>query len=89
MTKQIVIFKRTGCPPCDRMMPLIQGLNSIYYKNIKTDVIDINDRPDLAVKYNVSSTPTIFILKNGRLLNTIHGFQDRAIREAYSQVSRF
>jgi thioredoxin 1 len=89
MTKQIVIFKRTGCPPCDRMMPLIQGLNSIYHKNIKTDVIDINDRPDLAVKYNVSSTPTIFIMQNGRLLNTIHGFQDRAIREAYSQVSRF
>lgn len=89
MSKQIIIFKRTGCSPCDRLMPLIQGLKSIYHKSIKTDIIDIIDHPDLAHQYNISSTPTIFIVQNGRLLNTIHGFQDRAIRDAYLQLSRF
>lgn len=86
--KNIIIFKRTGCPPCDRMMPLIKGLNSIYNKIINTEVIDIQERPELAVKYNVSSTPTIFIIQNGRLLHTISGFQDRAIRDAYLQLSK-
>jgi thioredoxin 1 len=86
--KTILIFKRTGCSPCDKMIPLIKGLNSIYSKVINTQVIDIQEHPDLAVKYNISSTPTIFITQNGRLLNTIHGFQDRAIRDAYLQLSR-
>lgn len=60
------------CMPCQMIAPIIDELS-----NEKTDVnffkVNVDETPDVAVKYGVSSIPTLLIFKNGELVNKLVG----------------
>lgn len=60
------------CGPCQMIAPIIEEIS-----NEKTDVsffkINVDDTPEVAMKYGVSSIPTLLIFKDGELLNKAVG----------------
>lgn len=60
------------CMPCQMLAPVLEEIS-----NEKTDVsfykINVDESPEVAVKYGVSSIPTLLIFKNGELVNKLVG----------------
>ena len=60
------------CMPCQMIAPIIEEIS-----NEKSDVkffkINVDETPDVAIKYGVSSIPTLLIFKNGELVNKLVG----------------
>ncbi len=60
------------CMPCQMIAPIIEEIS-----NEKADVkffkINVDETPEVAIKYGVSSIPTLLIFKNGELVNKAVG----------------
>jgi len=60
------------CMPCQMIAPIIEEIS-----NEKTDVsfykINVDETPEVAIKYGVSSIPTLLVFKNGELVNKAIG----------------
>jgi len=54
---QLVAFTASWCGPCKQQAPLV---NEIEAAGVKVTRIDIDQRPDLARQYGVTSVPTYF-----------------------------
>jgi thiol-disulfide isomerase/thioredoxin len=58
----IVEFTTPYCYECKEALPLLKAASKVY--DIPLAVIDAKERPDLASKYSVRSTPTILLVDN-------------------------
>ena len=60
------------CMPCQMIAPIIEEIS-----NEKTDVnffkVNVDETPEVAIKYGVSSIPTLLIFKDGELVNKAVG----------------
>ena len=60
------------CMPCQMLAPVIEEIS-----NEKTAVnffkVNVDDSPEVAIKYGVSSIPTLLVFKNGDLVNKAVG----------------
>ena len=60
------------CMPCQQIAPIVEEIS-----NEKTDVvflkINVDETPDVAIKYGVSSIPTLLLFKDGELVNKLVG----------------
>jgi thioredoxin len=69
----LVDFWAEWCGPCKMISPLIDELASEYDGKAKVGKINIDNEGDLAAKFNVSSIPTLLIMKNGEEANRFIG----------------
>ena len=72
----LVKFGAEWCPPCQQMEPVLDRVASDISGKVKIVRIDIDERPELASHYGVSSIPRIFLFKNGRVVASHGGFPD-------------
>ena len=60
------------CGPCQMIAPIIEEIS-----NEKTNVnffkVNVDDTPEVAIKYGVSSIPTLLVFKDGELVNKAVG----------------
>ena len=73
----LVDFWATWCGPCQMLAPVIDEISN-EQKDLKIVKVDVDSEPDLAVKYNVSSIPTVIIFKDGKIIDTIIGFRQKS-----------
>ena len=93
MNKVVYIFKKNGCPPCDRLLPFIQKIGSHYMNNEKvphhnrvvTKIIDISEGQGmaLAAAYGVNATPTVLFLLNNEVVGRVDGGDQEKIERFY------
>jgi len=77
----MVDFWANWCGPCLMLSPI---LDEIATENKVTLVkIDVEAEPDLAQQYNVSSLPTVIIIRDGQILSTLVGSRPRSEYEKY------
>ncbi len=74
----LVDFWAEWCGPCKMISPLIDELASEYDGKAKVGKINIDDEGDLAAKFNVSSIPTLLIMKNGEEANRFIGVTSKS-----------
>lgn len=67
-------FFATWCGPCKMVGPVIEQVARKYTDKIKVVKIDIDLEPELAAEYEVSTVPTIFVLKDGQIKAKKSGF---------------
>jgi thioredoxin 1 len=60
----LVDFWAPWCPPCRAMDPAIESLAGKY----KVCKVNVDTNQQLAVRYEVSSVPTILIFKDGKIV---------------------
>lgn len=73
----LIDFWATWCGPCRTMMPVVDEIAQEYAGKIKVCKVDIDKDRDLATKFDVMSIPTFVAIKNGKVVGTTVGVQDK------------
>ena len=71
----IVDFWADWCGPCKKIAPILDEIASEY--NIEIAKVHVDEQPELANKYDVSSIPTLIVFENGLPAKKIVGAQPK------------
>lgn len=71
-------FWATWCGPCRMFAPILEETAATLPDEVVVGKIDVDQNPDLAVKFGIRAIPTIVILKNGQIKETMMGVQDKS-----------
>lgn len=86
--KKVIFIKKTGCPPCERLLPSMQKISSTYNGLIQTVTLDTAYDPSVYEKYNVDATPTLLFAYNGKVVGKVEGADIKAILYEYDKLAR-
>jgi len=79
-------FSSANCPPCRSMQPVIAQLEQA---GVPVRHVDVNQERDLAIRYNVRSTPTYVVLAGGREKTRLVGAQSlQTMQQTLRNASR-
>lgn len=67
-----VKFTATWCGPCKKQQPNIDKMAE-EFPAVKFLVVDVDDFPDLAKKYEIKSLPTLALIKDGNVITKAVG----------------
>lgn len=73
----LVDFWAEWCGPCKMLSPIVDDISE-ERTDIKVCKVNIDDCPDLAIKYKVMSIPTLVVFKNGELYDKMIGAQPKS-----------
>ena len=73
----LIDFYADWCGPCRMMSPIIDQIAEEMQDKIKVGKVNVDENQELAMEYGVMSIPTIVILENGEVKNTLVGVRDK------------
>lgn len=65
-------FYADWCGPCRMVGPVVEEIAN-ERDDILVAKINVDDEPDLAMQFGVSTIPSLFVLKNGEIVNQASG----------------
>lgn len=65
-TPVLVDFWTSWCGPCQMVGPIIEELAKEYEGKVKIGKLNVDENPQVAVKYSVMSIPTVILFKEGQ-----------------------
>lgn len=74
----LVDFWAPWCGPCQMVGPVIEELTKDFDEGVKISKVNVDEEAGLAQKYEIMSIPTVFILKDGEVVETLIGAQAKA-----------
>jgi thioredoxin 1 len=74
----LVDFWAPWCGPCRMIAPVVEELARDNAGAVKFAKINIDDNPNIAAGYGVSSIPTLMIFKNGEVVDRFVGVQPKS-----------
>lgn len=74
-------FWASWCGPCRMVSPVVDEIAGAH-PEIKVGKVNVDEQPDLAGFYQVSSIPTLMVIKDGKVVNRAVGARPRAAIEA-------
>ncbi|GMN46030.1 hypothetical protein TIFTF001_015222 [Ficus carica] len=82
----VLYFTATWCGPCRVISPLFSSLAGKYPKVVFLKV-DIDEARDVAARWNISSVPTFFYIRNGKELDKVVGADKNALERKIAQYA--
>lgn len=73
----LVDFYAEWCGPCKMMAPAIDELAKEYEGKWKIGKCNIDEAPQMAEKYGITSIPSLKFFKGGELIGESLGFQSK------------
>ena len=70
-------FWATWCGPCRMIGPILDEIAE-EREDIKVCKVNVDEEPELAAKYQIVSIPTLFVIKNGEIVNKSLGAKPKA-----------
>lgn len=74
----LVDFYADWCGPCKMMGPIIDELATDYEGSVKIGKLNVDNSPATSAKYRVMTIPTLLLIKNGEVVDTIVGVVSKA-----------
>ncbi len=68
-------FGGVWCKPCKSLEPLLLKLQNDWGGRVQLAKLDVDESPELAMRYQVMSLPTMMLFKNGSQQTVIVGLQ--------------
>ncbi len=73
------------CPPCKVMAPVFERLSKRFRSSIEFVAVSTYDRPDMAKRFGISSTPTFVLARRGKAVRRFYGvIREQALAEQLS-----
>ncbi len=66
-------FYADWCGPCKMLSPIIEEVSD-EYPAVKFFKVNVDENPDLAVKFGIVSIPTLIVFKNGKIASQKMGY---------------
>ncbi len=79
----LVDFFATWCGPCKMIAPFIAQLADKYEGRMKVCKTNVDEVPNIASSYGVSSIPTLIIFKDGEVVAQRIGGASLAVLDAF------
>ena len=76
-TPVLVDFWASWCRPCLMIAPILDELADEYSGRITIARLDVDQNLKTAVRYGITSIPTLLIFKNGEPVSHIVGFRPK------------
>ncbi len=71
----LVDFSATWCGPCRMLAPVLEELSESMKGKADFYNVDVDEVPELAQEFAVSSIPCLVLLKNGKAVSESVGFR--------------
>lgn len=69
----LIDFYADWCMPCVMMGPIVDEISEKFKGRVKVGKVNVEDAPELASKFNVSSIPNFVVFKNGKVVGQFTG----------------
>ena len=63
----LVDFWADWCVPCKTLLPTVEALAEQFAGRLKVVKMNVEENPEVPFKYNVTTLPTLLVLKNGQV----------------------
>ena len=73
----LVDFWAEWCGPCKMIAPILEEISAEHGDNLAVTKLNVDDNPDLAMKYNVMSIPTLLVFKDGEVEKRLVGAKSK------------
>jgi thioredoxin 1 len=73
----LVDFSAPWCSPCKRLEPILEQLSSEWAGKATFVKVNVDESPELAMKYQVMSVPTMIMFRDGQEVARLIGLQTR------------
>jgi thioredoxin 1 len=69
----LVDFWAVWCAPCKMVAPVVEELAKEYDGKLKVGKLDVDNNPEISMKYGIRSIPTLMVFKGGKVVEQIIG----------------
>lgn len=70
-------FWASWCGPCRMVSPIVDEI-AAERSDVKVGKINVDEQPELAVQFGITSIPTLVVIKNGRVVQQAVGARPKA-----------
>jgi thioredoxin 1 len=81
-------FYADWCGPCQTLLPIIEQLADKYQGDVIIAKVNVDVNTELATKFKVRSIPILFFLKDGGIVETVNGLEQRRVLEEKIEALR-
>lgn len=77
-TEKVVVidFWATWCGPCKMMAPVVEEV-ARDYPDVKVCKVNVDEEPELSNAFKIVSIPTIVVIKNGEIIDSVVGYRPK------------
>ena len=77
-TEKVVVidFWATWCGPCKMMAPVVEEVAKDY-PDVKVCKVNVHEEPELSNAFKIVSIPTIVVIKNGEIIDSVVGYRPK------------
>jgi thioredoxin 1 len=73
----VVEFTAAWCAPCRSLAPVLDDLAARHAGQVHVAIVDVEQSPELAQTYRVTSMPTLLAFHRGQVVAQLVGFGSR------------
>lgn len=85
-TPVLVDFWAPWCGPCRAVAPTVDAISNEFAGKLKVVKVNTDESGEVAMKYSVTSIPTLMVFKNGEMVDRVLGNRPKA--DLAAMVSR-
>ncbi len=79
----LVDFWAPWCGPCKNLMPILESLATKHADSFRLVKVNIDEQQELAMQFQVRSVPTVYLVKDGAVVDGFMGAQPEGAVEEF------
>ena len=85
--KKVLYFTAAWCPPCKMIAPIFENMSKAYDKTNFVK-IDIDNCPEAAEKYGISSVPTFIFMNGATQMSQFTGANEATLKQKVEELDK-